>query len=175
MEIPSSVVVIGFGGNVGGDEAIVERFVKARAALERYSVVLHSAPLYRTAAIGPPQEPFLNTAVSLWQFDADGTATPDGLMAIVLDIERSLGRDRRIEERWGPRPIDLDVLVWGARVIRTSRIELPHPRLRERRFALEPLSMVGCGAMVLPGTGEPVYKHVKRVHDQALELVAMTW
>lgn len=174
MEIPSRLAVIGFGGNVGGDDAILERFVKARTALEAYSITT-SAPLYRTAAIGPPQEPFLNTAVTVWPFWRAGTGTPDELMAIVLDIERSLGRDRRIEERWGPRAIDLDVLVWGPRVVRTANIELPHPRLRDRRFALEPLSMVGCAPMVLPGTDERIWKLLERVRKQPLELVASSW
>jgi 2-amino-4-hydroxy-6-hydroxymethyldihydropteridine diphosphokinase len=182
-QIPSTTAVIGFGGNVGGDDAIIERFVKARAALEEYSPVI-SAPLYRTAPIGPPQAPFLNTAVALWRLDPDGKGTPDELMEIVLGIERSLGRDRRVEQRWGPRPIDLDILVWGARVVRTPTIELPHPRLKERRFALEPLRAalgleppIGTlpGIYLLPGTDIKLQTLHEQVQDQPLELVANEW
>jgi 2-amino-4-hydroxy-6-hydroxymethyldihydropteridine diphosphokinase len=174
VEFPPWIAVIGFGGNVGGDDAIIERFVKARAALEEYSPV-SSAPLYRTGAIGRPQDDFLNTAVAMQRLDPQGKGTPEELLEIVLGIERSLGRDRRKEEHWGPRPIDLDILVWGPRIVRTPTITLPHPRLRERRFALEPLVMLGYAAMVLPGTDEKLWQLLERVRDQSLKQVATSW
>jgi 2-amino-4-hydroxy-6-hydroxymethyldihydropteridine diphosphokinase len=180
-EIRPWIAVIGFGGNVGGDDAIIDRFVKARRALEEFSPVI-SAPLYRTGAIGPPQDDFLNTAVGLQRLDPNHQGPPEELMEIVLDIERSLGRDRRVEQRWGPRPIDLDVLVWGPRVVQTPKIVLPHPRLQERRFALEPLLRVLepdigplPGIYVLPGSNETIRALLERVRDQPLELVATSW
>jgi len=141
-------LVIGLGGNVGGQAAIVERFRRARSALEVLGAV-RSAPLYRTAPIGPAQPPFLNTAIRI----AAADLAPDELLAMLREIEHLLGRDRRGEARWGPRPIDLDVLVWGGRVLRSPELEVPHPRLAERRFALAPLAALVGEDFELPGAG----------------------
>ena len=153
------MIVIGFGGNVGGDDAIVERFRRAREAFAELGPV-RSAALYRTAAIGPAQSDFLNTAVAV-EIDT----TPSQLISTVLEIERLLGRDRRNEARWGPRKIDLDVLVWDDRVIRTPELEVPHPRLAQRRFALQPLADL---TAVDPA-------RLDAVADQQLELVSREW
>ena len=150
------MIVIGFGGNVGGDDAIIERFRRAREALG----AVRSAALYRTKAIGPEQADFLNTAVAI-ELDT----TPSQLIATVLEIEGLLGRDRRSEVRWGPRKIDLDVLVWDDRVIQTPELEVPHPRLYERRFALQPLADL---MAVDPA-------RLAAVADQQLELVSREW
>jgi 2-amino-4-hydroxy-6-hydroxymethyldihydropteridine diphosphokinase len=153
------VIVIGFGGNVDGDDAIIERFRRAREAFAGLGPV-RSAALYRTAALGPAQADFLNTAVAV-----DFDAIAGELIATVLEIERLLGRDRRNEARWGPRKIDLDVLVWDDRVIRTPELEVPHPRLYERRFALQPLADL---IAVDPA-------RLAVVADQQLELVSREW
>jgi 2-amino-4-hydroxy-6-hydroxymethyldihydropteridine diphosphokinase len=109
-ELPDDALVIGLGGNVGGDAAVRERFVRAREALAQLGDV-RSAPLYRSAPIGPVQAAFLNTAVRMRY----GDGTPGELIATLLELERMLGRDRGREARNGPRALDLDVLVWGTR------------------------------------------------------------
>ncbi len=160
-------VVIGLGGNVGD---VAEKFRRAREALAQLGSV-RSAPLYRTAAIGPEQPPYLNSALRV-RWDA---ATAGELIATVLEIERMLGRDRRGEPRWGPRTIDLDVLLWGDRVVRTPELEVPHPRLAERRFALRPaIALVG-ESFVLPGRTETLGALEARVMDQELEELSATW
>jgi 2-amino-4-hydroxy-6-hydroxymethyldihydropteridine diphosphokinase len=170
IEIPDGALAIGFGGNVGDESAIVERFRRAREALAQLGDV-RSAALYRTAPIGPAQPAFLNTAVRVrW-----GDATPNEVISTVLEIERLLGRDRRIEARWGPRTIDLDVLVWGTRVIRTPELEVPHPRLHERRFALRPLVDLFGEDAVVPGTSDSLGVLEKRVITQGLEPVQSAW
>lgn len=131
-ELPPDALVIGLGGNVGDVRA---RFVRAREAFAAFGAV-RSARLYRTAAIGPVQPQFLNTALHV-RYDG---VTPGELMSTVLELEHLLGRDRRGEARNGPRAIDVDVLLWGTRVIRTPELEVPHPRLCERRFALAPVA-----------------------------------
>src|SRR5690606_35461245 len=153
----------------GTDGEILERSASARDERREYGAVW-SAPLYRTAPIGPAQPPFLNTAVQLRLEDG----TPEELIDIVLGIERGLGRDRDREERFGPRKIDLDVLLWGMRVVRTPTIELPHPRLAQRRFALQPVADL-LGAMTFPGTHERIWEVLERVRDQAVELVTTDW
>lgn len=160
-------VVVGFGGNIGDDAAIVERFRRAR---EAFAVIgsVRSASLYRSAPIGPAQPAFLNTAIA-WKFDG----VPAELIATVLEIERLLGRDRRGEARWGPRVIDLDVLVWGERVIRTPELEVPHPRLVERRFAVLPLiDLLGDDAVVV---GERLGAIARRVAAQSVDQISETW
>jgi 2-amino-4-hydroxy-6-hydroxymethyldihydropteridine diphosphokinase len=166
---PAEPVVIGLGGNVGGDPAIALRFDRARTALAELGDV-RSARLYRSAPIGPDQPWFLNTAVRV----AVAGAQPGELLATLRELERLLGRRREAEQRWGPRPIDLDVLVWGARTLRTPELEVPHPRLAERRFALLPLiDLVGEG-FVIPGAGS-AGALARRVADQRCDEIAATW
>jgi 2-amino-4-hydroxy-6-hydroxymethyldihydropteridine diphosphokinase len=165
----TSSLVVGLGGNVGTAAEIVARFDRARGALEELGGV-RSARLYRTEPMGPAQPWFLNTAVRV----ALAEAQPGELIATLLEIERLLGRQRDTEARWGPRAIDLDVLVWGARIVRTPELEVPHPRLAERRFALLPLiDVVGDGFLV-PGLG-PAGDLARRVASQRCDEIAETW
>jgi 2-amino-4-hydroxy-6-hydroxymethyldihydropteridine diphosphokinase len=166
---PIAPLVIGLGGNVGGDEAILARFRRAREALAAIGE-LRAAPLYRTGAIGPAQPAYLNTAVRL---HAEGL-TPGELLATIRELEHLLGRDRRGEARWGPRTIDLDVLVWGGRALRTPELWVPHPRLAERRFALEPLVALLGEAFEIPGAGA-AGALLARVRDQDVVEIAPGW
>jgi 2-amino-4-hydroxy-6-hydroxymethyldihydropteridine diphosphokinase len=168
-------VVIGLGGNVGSDAAIVARFDRARAALAQLGAAgvagaIRSAPLYRSAPIGPAQPAFLNSAVRIALPDAQ----PAELIATLLEIERLLGRDREREARWGPRPLDLDVLVWGARIVQTSELEVPHPRLAERKFALAPLVALLGDDFAVPGLGA-AGALLARVADQRCDEIASSW
>ncbi|MCW5800819.1 MAG: 2-amino-4-hydroxy-6-hydroxymethyldihydropteridine diphosphokinase [Deltaproteobacteria bacterium] len=157
-------IVVGFGGNLGSDAEIVARFERAREALAQLGTV-RSASLYRSAAIGPEQPAFLNSAVAVAWTDVQ----PAELIATVLEIERLAGRVRPAPRR-GPRHIDLDVLWWGAREVRTPELEVPHPRLAERRFALAPLvELVGEDAAI-PGRGR-AGNLLARVADQAVERI----
>ncbi|HET7501114.1 MAG TPA: 2-amino-4-hydroxy-6-hydroxymethyldihydropteridine diphosphokinase [Kofleriaceae bacterium] len=165
-------LVIGLGGNVGTDAQIVERFDRARAALAALAAPgqVRSAPLYRSPPIGPPQPAFLNTAVALALDDAQ----PAELIAALLEIERQLGRAREREVRWGPRRIDLDVLVWGARRVETPELSVPHPRLAERRFALAPLVVLLGEELVVPGLGA-AGALLARVAGQGCDEIAAAW
>ncbi len=170
-------IVIGIGGNVGGEDAVIARFRQAREALAMLGAV-RSAALYRTAPIGPEQPAFLNTAVLLRIEDPE----PREIAEALREIERLLGRQREREVRWGPRTIDLDILAWGigadlARVISATEpggIDVPHPRVGERHFALAPLAdLVGQDA-IIPGVGR-VGDALARVRAQALEQISETW
>ena len=155
------MIFVGLGGNLGGEAAIVERFRRAREALGP----ARSAPLYRSAPIGPAQPEYLNTAIAI-----GGDWLPAQLIAFVLEIERQLGRDRRAEERWGPRAIDLDVLAWDDRAIAIEGLTVPHPRLAERRFVLLPLLALGA---VVPGVDLAAAE--RRVRDQAVTEISTGW
>jgi 2-amino-4-hydroxy-6-hydroxymethyldihydropteridine diphosphokinase len=162
-------LVIGLGGNVGDEAALVERFRRAREALAVLGAV-RSAPLYRSAPIGPAQPAFLNTALRIAAEDL----APDELLALLREVEHLLGRDRRNEARWGPRPIDLDVLVWGGRVLRAPELEVPHPRLAERRFALAPLAALVGEGFEIPGLGG-LGALLRRVAAQDVVELAASW
>ena len=162
--IAEDTVAIGFSGNVGGELAIRERFVRAREALAQLGET-RSAPIYRTAAIGPVQPAFLNTIVRVRVSDA----TADELLHTVREIERLLGRDRAREVRWGPRTIDLDLLLWGTRVIRTPELELPHPRLGERRFVIDPLIDLFGEDLHVPNIARTLGELARGVRGQVVE------
>ena len=155
------MIAIGLGGNVGDDAAIVERFRRAREALGP----ARSAPLYRSAPIGPAQPAYLNTAIAI-----GGDWLPAQLIAFVLETERLLGRDRRGEARWGPRAIDLDVLAWDDRAIAIPGLTVPHPRIAERRFVLLPLLALG---VAVPGVELATAE--ARVRDQAVTEISAGW
>lgn len=93
-----------------------------------------------------PQDDYLNLVVR-----GTGGPGPEALLDAVLDLERLLGRDRSREVRWGPRPIDVDVLLHGDDVRDTPRLTLPHPRLAERAFVLVPALEVWPGATLPDG------------------------
>lgn len=163
------MIVFGLGGNLGSEPELIARLRRARAMLAARAPGgdVRAAALYRTAPIGPAQPPFLNTAVML-----DLPLDEAAVMAIVRDVEAQLGRVRDV--RWGPRTLDVDVLIWDARVIHTAELVVPHPRLHERRFALQPLVDLVGEAFAIPGIGR-AGDALARVHDQPVELIAARW
>jgi 2-amino-4-hydroxy-6-hydroxymethyldihydropteridine diphosphokinase len=125
------VAYIGLGSNLG------EREENLLAALERLSELgpLRASSFRETDPVGVTDQPrFLNAAAEL-----ETDLSPRDLLVKLLEIERELGRDRAAETRWGPRTIDLDLLLYGDEVLDEPGLTVPHPRLAERRFALEPL------------------------------------
>ena len=127
-------LVIGLGGN-RGDVALA--FADAATELGRELRVLGFSGLWRTAPHGPPQADYLNAAL-LVELDAH----PLAVLALCQRVEAAAGRDRGREERWGPRPLDLDLLLAPGLVVESAALTLPHPRLAERRFALAPAAEV---------------------------------
>jgi 2-amino-4-hydroxy-6-hydroxymethyldihydropteridine diphosphokinase len=136
---------IGIGSNLGDRETHLRTALDRLAADEGIEVVAVSR-LRETEPVGPVEQgPFLNGAV---QVTTD--LPPRELLARLLDVEERLGRVRG--ERFGPRTIDLDLLVYGDEIVDEPGLSVPHPRLPERRFALEPLAELA-PALVVPGRG----------------------
>ncbi|MSO57478.1 MAG: 2-amino-4-hydroxy-6-hydroxymethyldihydropteridine diphosphokinase [Thermoleophilia bacterium] len=136
---------VGVGANLGDREATIREALRRLAELPGIAVVAVSE-LRETAPWGPvPQPAYLNGAVAL-----ETALAPRALLDALLSVERSLGRVR--EERWGPRTIDLDLLLYGDETLVEPGLEVPHPRLHERAFALEPLAELD-PALVVPGRG----------------------
>lgn len=100
--------------------------------------VVASSSFHETQPVGPvAQGPFLNAAAAL-----KTSLAPLDLLRRLLDIERMHGRDRSHGLRWGPRSLDLDLLTYDDLVLQTDELVLPHPRLKERLFVLEPLAEI---------------------------------
>jgi 2-amino-4-hydroxy-6-hydroxymethyldihydropteridine diphosphokinase len=136
---------VGIGSNLGDREAHLRTAIDLLTAEEGIEVVAVSR-LRETEPVGPVEQgPFLNGAV---QVTTD--LPPRQLLERLLAVEQRLGRVRA--ERFGPRTIDLDLLVYGDEVVEEPGLTLPHPRLHERRFALEPLAELAPG-LVVPGRG----------------------
>jgi 2-amino-4-hydroxy-6-hydroxymethyldihydropteridine diphosphokinase len=136
--------VVGLGANLGDPLASMRAAV---AELERVAPVRKASSVYVTAPVGgPPQPDYLNAAVLV-----DFEGQPEQLLSALLAVEAKLGRVRG--ERNGPRTIDLDVLWIEGIAVESSSLTVPHPRLRERAFALVPMLEVAPGARD-PRTGE---------------------
>ena len=127
---PRQDFVVGLGANLGEPEAQLRRAVEKVRALA-HTELLACSPLYRSAALGPPQPDYLNGAVRI----RSGMA-PLALLDALLEIEEGEGRIRTL--RWGPRTLDLDIL-WAEQMCSVPRLHIPHLRLRERWWALRPL------------------------------------
>lgn len=131
---------VGLGGNLGDRVALLRA---ALARLAEHGRIVAASALYETAPWGNVAQPsFLNAACAL-----ETAERPEELLASLLEIERGLGRDRASEERWGPRLIDLDLLLYDEVVERTASLTLPHPHLHERAFALLPLAEIASDAV----------------------------
>ena len=128
------IVYIALGSNMGDRAGMLERAI---AAMNSAGIsVVRQSSLYVTEPVGAPgQGWFLNAVV-----EAETSLLPLQLLHALLKIERELGR-RRLTPH-GPRAIDLDILFYGSSVIRSRELEVPHPRLTERRFVLIPLAQL---------------------------------
>jgi 2-amino-4-hydroxy-6-hydroxymethyldihydropteridine diphosphokinase len=122
---------IGLGSNVG-DRMGYLRAALSRLAREPAFVLRKQSRAWETEPVGPPQARFLN-AVAL----VGTVLSPRATLRKLLEIEELLGRVRR--EKWGPREIDLDLLLYGERIVSEGALRVPHPQLQERAFALGPL------------------------------------
>ena len=136
---------VGLGANLGAREDTIRHAVDLLDAHPEVDLVAVST-LRETEPWGPVEQPrFLNGAAAI-----ETSLEPRALLGVLLDVERRLRRVR--DERWGPRTIDLDLLLYGDAVVDEPGLTVPHPRLRERAFALEPLLELDPD-LVVPGQG----------------------
>lgn len=128
-----TVAYIGVGSNVGDRAGFCRAAVEALDASPGVSTRAVSS-LYETSPIGgPPQRSFINLAVKV-----ETDLEPRELLDACKLIEQKMGREPS-DLRWGPRVVDLDILLYGSEKVSEPDLEIPHPRLKERRFALVPL------------------------------------
>jgi 2-amino-4-hydroxy-6-hydroxymethyldihydropteridine diphosphokinase len=132
-----SEALIGLGGNTGDVRATLDRAVAMLCDGEAVRLVARSSD-YRTPPWGVEQQPpFVNLCVVV-----STSLSPRDLLARALGVERALGRDRACEQRWGPRPIDIDILAYDDVTFDEPGLALPHPRLFDRAFVLVPLAEI---------------------------------
>ena len=136
IEAPTRVYV-GVGGNVGDVETTLAEAMWALDSLPQTSMRAQSR-MYRTPPWGnTDQPPFINAVVEL-----QTRLAPRVLLDLLLDIELRFGRNRSEGEKWGPRELDLDLLMYGDEQLDEPGMHLPHPHLHERAFVLVPLAEI---------------------------------
>jgi len=133
---------IALGSNLGDSLQTLEAAVTTLTHTPEVALETQSH-WYRTAAVGPPQPDYLNGCII-----TQTTLAPQALLETLLAIEKQFGRERR--ERWGPRTLDLDMLLFDDLVLETPTLQIPHPRMTDRAFVLVPL------AEIAPDWVEPV-------------------
>lgn len=126
--------LLGFGANLGNSRATLGRAVADMCDDESVRLLTRSSD-YRTPAWGvTEQPPFVNLCIAV-----DTALPPRALLERALTVERSLGRNRAAEQRWGPRTVDIDILTYGGLTLDEPGLVVPHPHLFERAFVLVPL------------------------------------
>ncbi len=159
MSGQSSTVYLSLGGNLGDPAKSMAAALRMLDGDDKTRVTAVSS-LYRTPPWGKLDQPdFLNAAAAI-----ETQLSPRALLDLCLDAERRLKRVR--EERWGPRLIDIDILVFGDRVIHETGLEVPHPRMLERAFVLAPLAEIAPGLSV---GGRSVSERLKAVDISGIE------
>ncbi len=131
------LAAISIGSNIGDSRQQVRVAFEELNALPQTRLVAHSN-LYETEPVDVVTQPWFVNAAAIIETDL----TPEQLLQAMLDIEAKAGRIRTVDSIKGPRPLDLDLLLFEDRVIDTERLCLPHPRMMQRRFVLEPLHEV---------------------------------
>jgi 2-amino-4-hydroxy-6-hydroxymethyldihydropteridine diphosphokinase len=159
---------IAIGSNLGERLEHLRAAVNALEALPKTQVIGKSR-IYETEPVGGPdnQGAYLNAVVQL-----ETRLKPRELLEALLEIERSRGRVRTA--RWGPRTLDLDVLLYGPRIIHQDHLTVPHPRLHERAFVLEPLHDLAPD-LEIPGLGVTVAELRERVDRSGVWASALEW
>lgn len=143
-------LVLGLGGNLGSDDELLARFDDVASDFARRGRV-RASQVYRSASLVAADPPFLNAALAVV---LDDKPEPEALLAILHELEKRHGRRREVEAYWGPRTLDVDVLVWGKRELRTPALRIPHPRVHQRSFTLRPMIDLLGGEFVIPGHHE---------------------
>jgi 2-amino-4-hydroxy-6-hydroxymethyldihydropteridine diphosphokinase len=161
--MPEKTVYLSLGSNLGERE---DRLGQAIYILEREGVAVTArSSVYETEPQDVPDQAwFLNMAV-----ECRTTLMPMQFMALLLRIEREIGRVRRPNLRRGPRPIDLDILLFGDAAIEVPELTVPHPRMLQRRFVLEPLLEIAPN-LKHPVTHEPLRSYLAATLKQQVRL-----
>ena len=125
---------IALGSNLGDSKQILNQSLNLLSQTSGIELISHSS-WYETVPVGPPQPNYVNGCAIL-----ETELLPENLLQILLKIEQQFGRIR--QERWGPRILDLDILLYGDLMLEMPNLTIPHPRMNERAFVLVPLAEI---------------------------------
>lgn len=154
---------IALGSNLGDSLSILKKAVQTLAETPKIRVNSCSS-WYQTAPIGPPQPDYLNSCVII-QVELN----PLELLSVLLNIEKKFGRIR--QEKWGPRTLDLDLLLYNNLILDTPTLQIPHPRMRERAFVLIPLAEIAAN-WIEPITQKTIADLLKDLETTGVKLYA---
>lgn len=157
---------VALGANLGDRQRTLQGAVCQLAATTEVEVIAHSA-LYQTAPMGPSQPEYLNACILL-----KTTLYPEAILSRLLAIEEQFGRVRSI--RWGPRTLDLDLLLYEQWVYQSPRLVLPHPRMLERAFVMQPLGTIAPN-WIHPVTQKQLSQFPHLPENNTVVLYAETW
>jgi 2-amino-4-hydroxy-6-hydroxymethyldihydropteridine diphosphokinase len=155
------IAAIALGSNMGDSQEILEAALKRLDTMEGISVKTHSS-WYKTAPIVPNQPDYLNGCALL-----ETTLESDQLLKTLLKIEDEFGRVRK--ERWGPRTLDLDLILYEDLILDTPNLIIPHPRMKERAFVLIPLAEIS-PSMIEPKSGLTISQLLEKVDQTGVKL-----
>ena len=152
---------IAFGGNVGDARTTIARAIAAFCDGRHVTLTARSSD-YRTPPWGvTEQPPFVNACIAV-----DTRLSPRGLLDRAHEVERAFGRDRHRETRWGPRPLDIDILTYDDVTLDEPMLTLPHPRLFDRAFVLVPLVEIAPDATI---AGRSLAEALERLDRSGIE------
>jgi 2-amino-4-hydroxy-6-hydroxymethyldihydropteridine diphosphokinase len=158
--VKSETVFLSLGSNLGNRR---QNLKQAVLSLQEYLTDLRCSSIYETKPMYVLRQPsFLNKVVA-----GQCRLQPEELLDGVLAVERALGRDRNKNRPKGPRVIDIDILIFGQRVLSKDRLSVPHPRMKERQFVLIPLLELEPNLRD-PETGAPYSESLRVLGDQGV-------
>lgn len=167
---PGQETYIGLGSNLGDPMSNLTAGLAGMAKIPGYTQVAVSSP-FRTSPVGPQDQPFFINAVARGLYQGDALELLRGLLA----VEKSRGRER--ERRWGPRTLDLDLLVFGRETINKHGLKVPHPQMHRRAFVLAPL-MELAPDLVLPRWGKTaarLFEEMDPKEREAQKVEKLSW
>ncbi|MBD2489726.1 2-amino-4-hydroxy-6-hydroxymethyldihydropteridine diphosphokinase [Aulosira sp. FACHB-615] len=155
-------IAVALGSNLGDSWQILTDAIAKLSAVPNMQLTATSS-WYKTKAVGPPQPDYINGCIIM-----QVNISPQGLLETLLAIEQQFGRVR--QERWGPRSLDLDLLLYDQVILDTPNLQIPHPRMRERAFVLVPLAEIAPD-WIEPVSGYTIKQLVKDVDCSDVHLL----
>lgn len=155
-------VAIALGSNLGDSLSILKAALQVLAETPGIQVEAQS-PVYQTVAVGPPQPDYLNLCALL-----STSLIPQSLITQLLETEAQFGRVRR--ERWGPRLLDIDLLLFDDLILSQPGLDIPHPRMAQRAFVLVPLNDIA-PSWVEPVSQQTIAELVQQVDCSGVKLM----
>lgn len=154
-------VYLGLGGNIGERDIYLREAIVSLSQHEHINV-LDLSSIYETQPVGPvDQAAFLNMVAKI-----ETSLSPEQLLEVTAEVEHHLGRTREIY--WGPRTLDIDILMYDHLSLTTDRLEIPHPRMKERLFVLVPLAEISPN-LTLPGDEKTMAEWSQDVQGEGVQ------